>query len=52
MAIIAAVLSLERAVSWSPQLATAVGMLAGIAGVVLIVARRVAVAPDGRQQSV
>lgn len=37
MAIIALVLSLERTVSWGPQLATAVGVVAGIAGVGFIV---------------
>ncbi|WP_049888618.1 DUF2182 domain-containing protein [Natronococcus occultus] len=36
MAIIAVVLSLERTVSWGPRLATAVGILAGVAGIVLI----------------
>ncbi|MFP4627246.1 MAG: DUF2182 domain-containing protein [Natronomonas sp.] len=37
MAIIALVLSLERTVSWGPQLAKAVGSVAGVAGVTLIV---------------
>ncbi|PCR90872.1 DUF2182 domain-containing protein [Natrinema ejinorense] len=35
MALIAVVLSLERTVAWGEQLATAVGVLAGVAGVVL-----------------
>ncbi|MHC3437700.1 DUF2182 domain-containing protein [Natrialbaceae archaeon A-gly3] len=37
MAIIALVLSLERTVSWGPQLATAVGVVAGVTGVSFIV---------------
>lgn len=37
MAIIAGVLSLERTVSWGPQLARAVGVVAGVAGVGFIV---------------
>ena len=36
MAIIALVLSLERTVSWGPQLATTVGIVAGVAGIGLI----------------
>ncbi|MFC6767102.1 DUF2182 domain-containing protein [Natrinema soli] len=36
MAVIAIVLSLERTVSWGPQLARAVGISAGVAGIVLI----------------
>ena len=37
MAIIALVLSLERTVSWGPQLARAVGVVAGVTGVGLLV---------------
>ncbi|WP_290819072.1 DUF2182 domain-containing protein [Halovivax sp.] len=37
MAIIAVVLSLERTVSWGPQLAKAVGVVAGVAGVGFVV---------------
>ena len=37
MAIITVVLSLERLVSWGPQLATAIGVLAGGAGIGLLV---------------
>ncbi|MDJ1431603.1 DUF2182 domain-containing protein [Halostagnicola sp. A-GB9-2] len=36
MAIIALVLSLERTVSWGPQLAKAVGIVAGVSGVLFI----------------
>ena len=36
MAIIALVLSLERTVSWGPQLARTVGVLAGVSGVILV----------------
>ncbi len=38
MAVIAVVISLERTVSWGPQLARTVGIVAGVAGVVLIAA--------------
>lgn len=37
MALIAVVLSLERTVAWGERLATAIGVVAGISGVALVV---------------